>query len=148
MRIILFLSNRSIMDVSDDREIKLQQTSSSRLAEFEVSLPRLLWKSTLNEKAVPLGSNVRTLVKSTKAHDLVLLVSGVLCGLELEKFLICRYQVGTIPGMATVTRSQTKQPAATSYFRLSSLHLLPCQSLSIHPTQILAVALSTATSDL
>ncbi len=62
------------MDASDDREIKLQRTSASRLVEFETSLPRLLWKSTAHKQAVPPGSVIRTLVQGRKAHDLVLLV--------------------------------------------------------------------------
>ncbi len=63
------------MDASDDRDIKLQRTSASRLAEFETSLPRLLWKSTANKKVVPSGTVIHTLVKSRKAHDLVVLVT-------------------------------------------------------------------------
>ena len=78
----------SAMDASDARELKLQQTSASRLAEFETLLPRLLWKSKADEKGDSSGTVVRTLVRNRKAHELVLLVNATLCFLQFDLILI------------------------------------------------------------
>lgn len=76
------------MDALDAREIKLQQTSASRLAEFETSLPRLLWKLKADGKGDSPGNVVHTLVRNRKALDMVLLVNTTFCFLQIESILI------------------------------------------------------------
>lgn len=62
------------MDAPDDRDVKLQRASADLLAEFESFLPRFLWTSVVDDKAVPSPRVVRKLVNEGRTKRLITLV--------------------------------------------------------------------------
>ena len=74
------------MDAAGDQDIKLQRSSTDRIAELKCSLPRFVWKSKLAEEGPPPVTRVRTLVLKTKADRLINLV-GPRCGNVVSKLL-------------------------------------------------------------